>query len=97
MNSHIVIVATLKVKPECKPEVVQYLRGLVAKSRAEEGNVQYNLHQNTQNANELTFIEIWASQEAIDAHNQTAHFKAFKDYIGDKVTALDISLMQQIV
>ncbi|RUS67579.1 Putative monooxygenase YcnE [Saezia sanguinis] len=97
MTNQIIIVAALSVKPECKQEVLQFLKGLIEKSREETGNIQYNLHQSTTDANKLTFIEIWESQKAVDTHGQTPHFKAFEAFIKDKVDALSIELMQKII
>ncbi len=93
----IVVVATIEVKPEYTQEVITFLnKGLIEKSRAEVGNLQYDLHQVKENKNTLVFVELWASQQAIDEHNASDHFQAFVQYIEGKVNTLDIKLTEKI-
>lgn len=47
---------------------------LINESRKEEGCISYELCQDVNNKNILTFIEKWVSQEAIDIHNNSNHF-----------------------
>lgn len=56
---------------------------VVAGSRAEEGCVYYELGKSSTPLT-YAFIEVWKSQEAIDIHNETAHFKAFVEAINGK-------------
>ena len=50
------IVATLAVKPAHRAELLAVFRDLVAKSRAEAGNLRYDLHQDLQNENRFVFL-----------------------------------------
>ncbi len=95
--SPIALVATLKVKPEYTDEVIKFFKTeLIDQSRAEANNIQYDLHQGLQDKNTLIMYEIWASQQAIDEHNETAHFKNFVAYIGDKVESVNITLLEKL-
>ena len=51
----------------------------------ENGCLMYVPHVSTENPGEIVFVEKYESQEALDAHLQTAHFKAlakkFKDLL----------------
>lgn len=79
------IVATLTIKNEAdKDALVKALHAVVDGTRAEEGNISYVLHQDVNNPLVYVIIEVWKSQEAINAHNETAHFKAFVEAVGDK-------------
>ena len=55
------------------------LRKLVEGSRAESGNVAYELLEDSDDANHLFFLETWASDEALQNHNQTPHFQEFME------------------
>jgi quinol monooxygenase YgiN len=47
-----------------------------APTRAEPGNVMYDLYQSPVNPNVFMRFEIWQSAEALEAHKQTPHLKA---------------------
>lgn len=68
------IVASAPVKPECKAQFIETARPLIAASRAEEGNISYDLHESITDPNTMAFIELWKDQAAIDFHNATEHF-----------------------
>lgn len=95
--SQIVIVATVDVKPEHKQAFIDFCQGLVENSRKESGNIQYDLHQHLSNDNTFSFVEIWASQAAIDEHNASPHFGAFKTFVEGKVNSLNVELMHKII
>ena len=69
------IVAKMRVQEGKVEEFKATARELVAKSRAEEGNVFYTLNQSTREPNTLAFIECWKDQAAIEFHNATPHFQ----------------------
>ncbi|WP_085535128.1 putative quinol monooxygenase [Massilibacteroides vaginae] len=56
---------------------------VVAGSRAEEGCVYYELGKSNTPLT-YAFIEVWKSQDAINTHNETAHFKTFVEAINGK-------------
>lgn len=79
------IVATLTIKNEAdKDELVKALHAVVDGTRTEEGNIAYVLHQDVNNPMVYVIIEVWKSQDAINTHNETPHFKAFVAAVGDK-------------
>ena len=90
------IVATLAVQPAHRAELLAVFRNLVAKSRAEAGNLRYDLHQDLQNANRLVFVETWQDQAAVDSHNASAHFQNFLQAIDGKTDSVDIVLMTDV-
>ena len=75
----ITIVAAFKVKPECVEEFKTLAADCIMESRAEEGNVDYNLYISKDSENRFCFIENWKDEKAIELHNQTAHFKKFSE------------------
>lgn len=55
-------------------EALDAALALVAASQKEEGCVSYDVFESGTRANVFMICETWASQEALDAHKQTAHF-----------------------
>ncbi len=76
------IVATQKVKADKIEEFRAAAKELIKRSREEEGNVFYGLHQSLKDPTVLAFIECWKDQAAIEAHNATEHFKAALPKLG---------------
>ncbi len=72
--SSIQIVALVTVKPEYTEALAAQFKELVKASRAEEGNISYDLHQEIGKPNRFVFVENWKSQAAIDEHNASEHF-----------------------
>ena len=70
--SNIKIVALVTVKPEHTETLKPLFQSLVKASRAEEGNISYDLHQEIGKPERFVFVENWKSQAAIDAHNASA-------------------------
>lgn len=73
----IVIGGKFNVKPERKADLVRLATDLFGPSRAEAGCISYNCYQQADDPNAFLFFEEWASQDAIDRHFQTPHFKRF--------------------
>ena len=93
--SPIAIVATIEVKPEFRQEFLDYVNnGLIAKSRAEAGNIQYDLHRSMENENLFVMIENWSGSAAIEEHNASDHFQAFVAFVQGKLVSLDIKQLK---
>ncbi|MDN3955807.1 putative quinol monooxygenase [Sporolactobacillus laevolacticus] len=73
----ILIHALFRVKPEKRDQFLSETKPLVAGSQAEEGNISYELYENTQVPNSFIMVEEWKDQNAVDTHNQTEHFVHF--------------------
>ena len=94
--SSIQIVALVTVKPEYTEVLAAQFKELVKASRAEEGNISYDLHQEIGKPERFVFVENWKSQAAIDAHNASEHFQGFVKAIDGKTDALEIVLMEEL-
>ena len=73
----LIIHAHLQVIPAQEEAFLQAIKGLVAASQAEEGNLGYVLMKSTEQEHRYTMIEKWADAAAVAAHNASAHFQAF--------------------
>ncbi len=94
--SEVRVVAILVAKKELINEVESILQQIIEPSRTELGNVQYDLHEDTETKGTFIFFERWASSEALDKHNNTAHFKHFVQQIDGKLASLDIKVLRHI-
>jgi quinol monooxygenase YgiN len=56
-------------------EMLPILDELIKETRKEPGNISYQLFQSVSDPAVLAVFEQWKDQEAIDAHNASAHFK----------------------
>lgn len=71
----ILIVAKSIIKKEYIKEYKDLVKELIEKSRKEEGNISYDLHQDINNPQAFVFVEYWKDIESIEAHNNSEHFK----------------------
>ncbi len=76
-NEKIVLMARLKVKENAVEEAKNAALAIVADSRMEEGNINYDIHQAIDDPTVFVWHETWANKAAIDEHFATDFFKAF--------------------
>jgi quinol monooxygenase YgiN len=74
--SQVVVIAELHVAEGKLDAALDAVREVVESTHAEAGCLSYALHQDPSSPNTLWMIEKWTSQVALDAHMQSAHFKA---------------------
>lgn len=79
----ITIVAKNLVKQEKIQEFKMVAEKLIIESRKEKGNISYNLYEDSNNHNILTFIEGWESEEVIKLHNSSKHFTTIVPKLGE--------------
>ncbi|GHU96667.1 monooxygenase [Clostridia bacterium] len=70
----LIIVAQSTLKPGMVDAYKAAVQPLIDGSRAESGNISYDLFEDANNPNVVAFIEKWQDQAAIDAHNHSPHF-----------------------
>ena len=76
-NALLTVVAEMAAKPGQEDELKRRLLSMIEPTRREEGCVQYDLHQNTNEAGRFVFYETWRSREALERHLQSPHLLAF--------------------
>lgn len=76
-DENIVLVARLKVKNGAVEEAKKAALEIVAASRAEEGNINYDIHQAIDDETVFIWHETWKNKAAIDEHFETDFFKNF--------------------
>jgi quinol monooxygenase YgiN len=73
----LIIHAHLHVNPEQEEAFHEAARKLIQPSRAEEGNIGYQLLKSTEAPNRYTMVELWKDQAAVARHNESSHLQAF--------------------
>lgn len=72
------IVAHINAKPERIELVKSELHNLIEATRAEEGCIDYDLHQDNENPAHFMFYENWESRELWLAHMENQHIADYK-------------------
>ncbi len=75
MTESIRVVARINAHPEKIEELKAVFLDLIEPTRQENGCIKYELLQNQSDPTEFTFVEEWASHEALDAHLASAHIQ----------------------
>lgn len=68
-------IAHIKAKPGQEDAVRAALEAIVAPTRAEAGNFNYDLHRLNDDPATVVLYEGWRSQAALDEHMRTPHFQ----------------------
>ena len=72
--SMITIVAKSIIKQGKQEDFKVLTEKLIRESRKEKGCISYNLYEDINHSNTLTFIEEWRNEEAIRLNNESTHF-----------------------
>ncbi|MCA1055913.1 antibiotic biosynthesis monooxygenase [Rossellomorea aquimaris] len=73
----IIIHAHFQIKADKEQAFLEEVRSLVSASRAEEGNISYDLMKDTEKEQTYTMVETWKDGAAVEAHNTSEHFIDF--------------------
>ncbi len=77
------IIALIKAKPGMESKTKQALKALVGPTRAEEGCIDFDLHQMADDKASFMFYENWTDKKALDKHMTAPHIKKFGAKAGD--------------
>lgn len=75
----ITTVGMFKIQSDKREAFLAFARDLVTNSLSEDGCTAYGIYEDITKPGVFSLIEIWASQEMLDAHYKTAHFKRFRN------------------
>ncbi|MFC3750112.1 putative quinol monooxygenase [Paenibacillus sp. GCM10012306] len=89
----IIIHAIIQVKPERREQFLTVVKPLIASSQSEEGNLSYELYEQSGQDNVFIMVENWRDAEAVTAHNASSHFTGFAGQAGEFLAApLDVKV-----
>ena len=75
--SKLTIIANIQAKADQVELVKAELLKLIEVTRAEEGCINYDLHQDNENPAHFLFYENWESRELWQVHMENQHLKDF--------------------
>lgn len=93
---HLTIVATIKAKADQVEIMKAELEKMVALTRAEDGCVQYDLHQDNDDPSRFLFYENWQSRDHWQRHMASEHLQAYQQATADAVEEITIFEMTRI-
>jgi quinol monooxygenase YgiN len=77
-------------------DLMTELLSTTAPTRAEAGNLRYDLYQSPTQKNYFMRFEIWKTPSALEAHKQTPHLKASFERRKDKGWMTEITTWQRV-
>lgn len=77
------IMATLKARPGRTDDLLALLAGMLDPSRAEPGNLRYDLWRDREDPDVFALDELYADMDAVTAHRATPHFQRYLAVIND--------------
>jgi len=82
------VVTHVDVVPPRREDAQAALKALAAANRATEGNLRFEVLQQTNRLNHFTLVEIWRSRQTFDANSMSAHQREFRDKLAQMAGAL---------
>ena len=83
MSSPAKITGILVARPGKAEELKALLVGMAPHSRAEPGNLRWDIWQDQSEPDRLLIDELYKDDSAVDAHHQTPHYKDYLSRIPD--------------
>jgi quinol monooxygenase YgiN len=84
----IVVATHVDVIPPRKDDGVAALKRLGDESRKRDGNLRFEVVQQTNRLNHFTVVEIWKDAKAVEAHSMAAATREFRDKLATMTGAL---------
>jgi quinol monooxygenase YgiN len=82
------VVTHVDVVPPRREDAQAALMALAEANRAAEGNLRFEVLQQTNRLNHFTLVEIWRSRQAFDANSMSPHQREFRDKLAQMAGAL---------
>ena len=76
----IYVIATTRVKPECRDAYVKAAEECVFQTRQEKGCIAYENHSSILDPNLFVVVERWDTREDLNAHGRAPHMKAWREF-----------------
>lgn len=83
MTTTVKIVAILTARPGRADDLKALLSGMIAPSRAESGNLRWDIWQDQADPARFVLDELYTDNAAVVAHRETPHFMAYLAGIAD--------------
>ncbi|HEX6731862.1 MAG TPA: putative quinol monooxygenase [Pyrinomonadaceae bacterium] len=86
-NDTVTVLARVQAKKGMEDQVRRQCLAMVAPSRADEGCIDYEVYQSTDDPTVFVFFENWLSREDVDKHLETPHSLTFDRKTEEMLTA----------
>ncbi|MDH0647789.1 antibiotic biosynthesis monooxygenase [Pseudomonas sp. GD03858] len=83
----IAIFATIQPRPEHREAVERALHQMVARTRAEPGNLRYDLFSREGTILAFELFELYVDEAAVEAHRNSPHYQAYRAATGEWLAA----------
>ncbi|WP_040214511.1 putative quinol monooxygenase [Clostridium polynesiense] len=77
------VIAVKRVREDKLQEVLRLTKEMVEKTVKEEGCISYEAYQDIKDPGKITMVEAWESQEDLDKHMNSDHFKRLVPLMAD--------------
>lgn len=74
MGKTIRINCMIKAKPETREQVLELAKELVAFSKKDAGNIDYDIFASQTDSMSMMIFETWTDQASLDVHSASPHF-----------------------
>ena len=81
------VIARLTARPEHRDDVARVLGPLIVGSRAEPGNLQYDLFIAADGSPVFHIVEAYENEAALQAHRDSAHYRTYRARVADWLAA----------
>jgi len=92
MSDAVVVVAHLKATEGNEAKVEKAFSDLAVTTHEEDGCERYALHKDVGDPSKFTFVEKWASMDALVVHGGQPGMSLFGDLIGEGALDADIQM-----
>ncbi|WP_028937181.1 putative quinol monooxygenase [Pseudonocardia spinosispora] len=93
----VTVFASMQAKAGREDELRAALTSLIAPVTAEEGNVNYDLHESVDTPGLFFFYENWESADALAKHSQEPHMKEMLGKAGELLDGpLSVNVVRRI-
>lgn len=89
----IYVLATLTIEKGSLPAIKAAVAPCLAATRLEKGCISYDLFEDINNPETLSFIERWETREDLTAHFHTPHLQAWREAGGKYILARKIEII----
>ena len=90
------VVGDIVANEGSEAKLKEELQKLLEPTRAEDGCIQYDLHEDLTDSGHFIFYEQWETKEHLQAHFQSPHAMALGEKAGDLVKSLKVSQLKKL-
>lgn len=88
---HVKITGILTARPDAADRLRSLLQGMAPPSRAEAGNLAWNLWRDQSDPDRFVLDELYVDDDAVAAHHNSAHYRSYASQVPELAERLAIS------